>query len=261
MNGHSSSSLQRVVTIRTPENIELTYSLAGPGTRAAAYLVDLLVMYLLLSVLQNLILLVLAPVVESTTGGAAWVVGLLVIVGFVLYSGYFLVFEWLMNGQTPGKRLLGIRVIKEGGYALRFLDSLIRNLLRIVDFLPFGYGVGLASVLLTARSQRLGDLAAGTLLVHQQQVSAEVMEPAIPQAADQPELPLERLRAVPEGLINLVVHFFQVLPELGPRARQQIAGELVDLLRATSGLTPGPTQSAEAFLAAVVQQTERASRS
>ncbi|NOX56079.1 MAG: RDD family protein [Planctomycetes bacterium] len=258
MNVHSTSSLQRTVTIRTPENIELTYALAGPGTRAAAYLMDLLVMWLIASLVQNLAMVLLVPLVEAEQL-RQWVIGALIVVSFLLYSGYFVFFEWVMSGQTPGKRLLGIRVIKEGGYALRFLDSLVRNLLRIVDFLPFGYGVGLATVLVTPRSQRLGDLAAGTLLVHQEQVPVDLIGPEVPRSSEE-EFPLEKLRAVPNDVINVIVHFFQILPELGPRHRQQIAGELVDLVRLTSGLSLGRTQSAEAFLAAVIRQTEQMDR-
>ena len=89
---------------------------------------------------------------------------------FALYNGYFILLEWLLNGQTPGKRLLHIRVIKQGGYALRFFDTLLRNLLRVVDFLPLFYGVGLTSLLLTRDSQRVGDLVAGTLVVYQEPV-------------------------------------------------------------------------------------------
>lgn len=259
MNVHGTSSLQRTVTIRTPENIELTYALAGPGTRAAAYLMDLLVMWLIASFVQNLAMVLLMPLLEAPEL-QQWVIAGLIVVSFLLYSGYFVFFEWVMSGQTPGKRLLGIRVIKEGGYALRFLDSLVRNLLRIVDFLPFGYGVGLTTVLVTPRSQRLGDLAAGTLLVHQEQVSVDSIGLEVPESSEPEEFPLEKLRAIPNDVLNVIVHFFQILPELGPRHRQRIAGELVDMVRVTSGLSLGRTQSAEAFLAAVIQQTEQMDR-
>jgi uncharacterized RDD family membrane protein YckC len=164
MNDHRVPLFQRVVSIRTPENIELAYALAGPGSRAAAYVVDLLIMSVICQVLINLLAYVVM-LLFSTFGvqGGLWVSAIVTLVAFTLYNGYFILLEWLWNGQTPGKRLLHIRVIKQGGYALRFFDTLLRNLLRVVDFLPLFYGVGLTSLLLTRDSQRLGDLIAGTL--------------------------------------------------------------------------------------------------
>ena len=144
MNDHRVPLSQRVVSIRTPENIELSYALAGPGSRAVAYLIDLFLMTVVLQLLINLIaagigLLIAAAGVRSDL----WVAGIAGLVSFALYNGYFILFEWLLNGQTPGKRMLHVRVIKQGGYALRFFDTLLRNLLRVVDFLPLCTQVGL----------------------------------------------------------------------------------------------------------------------
>ena len=120
-----------------------------------------------------------------------WVSAIVGLGSFALYNGYFILFEWLLNGQTPGKRLLHIRVIKQGGYALRFFDTLLRNLLRVVDFLPLFYGVGLTSLLLTRDSQRLGDLVAGTLVVYQEPVQTESLLPDLPAS--------ERIGTAPSG--------------------------------------------------------------
>ena len=103
-----------------------------------------------------------------------WVAAIVTLGSFALYNGYFILLEWLMNGQTPGKRMLHIRVIKQGGYSLRFFDTLLRNLLRVVDFLPLFYGVGLTSLVLTRDSQRVGDLVAGTLVVYQEPVETRI---------------------------------------------------------------------------------------
>jgi len=86
---------------------------------------------------------------------------------FVITSGYFMVFEILWNGQTPGKRLVGLRVIRESGYPIRPVDAVIRNLVRIVDWLPLVYGVGVLVMLLNQRSRRLGDFASGTIVVRE----------------------------------------------------------------------------------------------
>ena len=92
----------------------------------------------------------------------------LVLVLFLLTYGYFAAFEALWNGQTPGKRSIGLRVISVSGRPVTAIDSILRNLLRIVDSIPGIYAVGLVSVFLTARNQRLGDLVAGTVVVHEQ---------------------------------------------------------------------------------------------
>ena len=249
---------QRVIRVRTPENIELSYILAGPGSRAAAYVLDFLVMTVVCQALINLIATAIGLLfVALGEDSQLWVAAISTLSFFALYNGYFIVFEWLWNGQTPGKRLLHIRVIKQGGYALRFFDTLLRNLLRIVDFLPLFYGVGLTSILLTRDSQRLGDLVAGTLVVYQEPVETESLLPDLP-APDELETPLPaaQLAAIPDEVVSLAGQYLQARGELAPRPRQEVAAELVDLIRETSGLQPRPAQSVESFLAAVVRQSE-----
>ena len=150
-------------------------------------------------------------------------------------------------------------MIKQGGYALRFFDTLLRNLLRVVDFLPLFYGVGLTSLLLTRDSQRLGDLVAGTLVVYQEPVETDSLLPDLPAPDEsEPPLPAEQLAAIPDEAISLADEYLRSRTELAPRPRQEIAAELVDLIRETSGLEPRPAQSVESFLASVVRQVEQA---
>ncbi len=93
--------------------------------------------------------------------------GLFALAVFIVMAGYYMVFEILWNGQTPGKRLLGVRVMRENGYPIRPVDSVVRNLVRIVDWLPGMYGVGVLTMLLNKRSKRLGDFASGTIVVRE----------------------------------------------------------------------------------------------
>ena len=246
-----------MITIRTPENIELTYALAGPGSRAAAYLIDFLIMMIIGQIFINLIALGLAGLL-STFGadGQLWVAAIGVLGGFALYHGYFIALEWLMSGQTPGKRLLHIRVVKYGGYSLQFFDTLLRNLLRGVDFLPLFYGVGLTSLLLTRDSQRLGDLVAGTLVVYQEPVESGLLLPDLPAVEEADLLPAGQLSAVPREAVSLAGQYLMARNEMAPRPRQELAAELVQLIHATSGLQPGPRQGIENFLASVVRQAE-----
>ena len=258
MNNHATPLGQRVLTIRTPENIELTYALAGPGSRAAAYLVDFLIMTFAGQIGVNL-LIVGASVILDGLGpeGRAWAAAIGGLLFFALYNGYFILFEWLWNGQTPGKRLLHVQVIREGGYALRFFDTLLRNLLRVVDFLPLFYGVGLVSLLLTNRSQRLGDVVAGTLVVYQDPVETDALL-AEPEPAPEAEpLPAAAVASIPADLVGIVDVYFRSKDEMVPRPRQEIAADLAALVREASGLAPRVGQSVEGFLASVLRAAGR----
>lgn len=244
------------MTIRTPENIELSYALAGPGSRAAAYFLDVLIMGAVCQVLLQVFVFVLA-LLFSTVGADnnLWVSAIVTLVGFAFYNGYFILLEWLWNGQTPGKWLVRIRVIKQGGYALTFFDTLLRNLLRVIDFLPLFYGVGLASLLMTRNSQRVGDIVAGTLVVYQEPVQTETLLPELPEA-DPAELaiPAAKLGAVPAEVISLAGEYLRARNELAPRPRQELAAEIVEIVRKTSGLEPGRGRSGEGFLISLVRQ-------
>ena len=148
--------------IETPEQINISFQKAGIGSRFYAALLDTLLLTLILLigyyVNRNFI-----SELGDTLGN--WLGALGGIIVFALFWGYYMVFEVTTNGQSPGKRALGLRVIKDRGYPIGFADSAIRNLVRVVDFLPFFYGAGLITMLLTGNWKRLGDLAAGTLVV------------------------------------------------------------------------------------------------
>ena len=149
--------------VETPENVRLVFRLAGPATRMYAYLLDLLLRIALAWGLGWLILLI-APVVSFS----ALPFGILLLLVFFLEWGYTTLFEAFWGGKTPGKHILGLRVVKVGGYPIGFFDSMLRNLLRAADFLPVFYGVGLLSTFATRRLQRLGDLVAGTVVVREE---------------------------------------------------------------------------------------------
>jgi uncharacterized RDD family membrane protein YckC len=156
--------------VATPEGIELTLRLAGPVPRALAWMIDFLLRAALVLVVSML---------AAYFGRAGW--GLVLIAAFFVEWLLPAVFEARWGGQTPGKRLLGIAVLNDDGTPLRWPGALTRNLLRAADFLPFFYGVGLIAMLANRDFKRLGDLAAGTVVVYQ----AEKIDAtrAIPQAA------------------------------------------------------------------------------
>ena len=150
------------LSIETPEQIKISYSVAGIGSRFYAALIDLALLIPVLAVGYYVIIRAILDLDESFGN---WLAALAGIATFVLQWGYYMVFEIATNGQSPGKRALGLRVIKAQGYPISFSDSAIRNIVRIVDMLPFAYGAGLLTMLLNKNWQRLGDLAAGTLVV------------------------------------------------------------------------------------------------
>lgn len=154
-----------VLTVETPEHIELKLPLAGFGPRFLALLVDNLIQAALIVIV---VLMLFAAVGLSPDTSGMFLAFILAIVAVIMVTlGYFVLFEWLWNGQTPGKRITGIRVVKRGAVPLTFVDVLLRNLLRIVDNLPSHNLIGLVSFFVTACQQRLGDLVADTVVIRE----------------------------------------------------------------------------------------------
>jgi uncharacterized RDD family membrane protein YckC len=156
--------------IDTPEQVELAYSVAGVGSRFVAVLLDSLILFAFF--FGELMALILVRATLSTPGSLSattqiWIGAIVVFIDFVVGWGYFALFEAYWQGQTPGKRVMKVRVIKDSGRQITLFEALARNLLRVVDYLPGFYLVGLITMLCNKRSQRLGDLVAGTIVVHE----------------------------------------------------------------------------------------------
>jgi uncharacterized RDD family membrane protein YckC len=231
------------LSIETPEQIALEFPLAGVGSRFLALAVDVL----LQMALGLMLLLAVGGTVSllRPTGGAAWF-GAIVIIGvFVIFYGYFMIFEALWNGQTPGKRLVGLRVLSVTGRPVHAGEAILRNLLRVVDSLPGVYAVGIVSVMVSARSQRLGDLAAGTVVVHEKGLTAPVMTvAALPAATGWTG------GGLTDAELTLVETFLQRRHELDVDVRETRAQAIADRLRARLG--PGtPPLGAEALIEAL----------
>ncbi|MFT3892383.1 MAG: RDD family protein [Anaerolineales bacterium] len=158
---------EETLDINTPENVAFGYQVAGIGSRFLATLIDtILVTLLQVIVFVTYYFIVYALDIDPMGSGSAWVAAVMGLVIFLFYWGYYIFFEMFWNGQTPGKRWTGLRVIRNDGTPITLSESAIRNLTRIVDFLPAAYGVGIITMFIDKRSRRLGDLAAGTLVVH-----------------------------------------------------------------------------------------------
>jgi uncharacterized RDD family membrane protein YckC len=173
--------------VSTPEGIELTLNLVGPVPRALAWAVDFFL---------RALVVITVVVAASYLGRAGW--GLVAIVAFIVEWLAPAWFEVLWNGQTPGKRALGIAVVHDDGTPVRWGPALTRNLLRAVDFLPFFYGLGLLAMLANRDFKRLGDLAAGTVVVYAPgRAAARALPEAAPLAPPVP-LSVEEQRVVLE---------------------------------------------------------------
>lgn len=156
----SHTAIDTAARVETPEHVVFEYRLAGPTRRALAYLIDLAIRVGLVA-----LVFVLLSLIESSTGLDGFSVGVFLVFHFALEWLYFVAFETLWSGRSPGKRVLGLRVVGQDGRSLTMLDSMLRNLLRAADFLPFGYAVGLVIMGGDPLFRRLGDMVAGTIVV------------------------------------------------------------------------------------------------
>ena len=159
--------IEETLQLDTPENVQINYELAGIGSRFLATLIDQLWL-LLIRVLVGLIGFAFVSALDFDEEATSVVGAVAVLIFFVLGWGYYIFFEINWNGQTPGKRRLGIRVIKMNGLPLSSSEAVIRNLMRIVDGLPASYGVGIVTMFFNKQARRVGDLTAGTLVIYEQ---------------------------------------------------------------------------------------------
>jgi uncharacterized RDD family membrane protein YckC len=164
------------LVIETPERVPLHFALASIGNRFIACAIDHIIQLLAAFglVIGFWMIAGFADFGDRLSNAPKWVIAILVVLIFLLMSGYFAFFEWIWNGQTPGKRWLKLRVIREDGRPIGFFEAMIRNLLRNFDMMPSPpfYSVGLISVFITDRDQRIGDLVAGTVVVREREAEA-----------------------------------------------------------------------------------------
>ncbi len=217
----------RHLIVETPESVAVTYRLAGLGSRGAAALIDtglLAVLVIAEAAMGGLFVLGLTRTLGAAAGPIVpWVIGAVIIVMFVTYWGYFIVGEVTAGGRTPGKRVMGIRVVRDDGGRVGVFDSIIRNVVRAIDLLPGTYAVGIVSVLLSPDGKRLGDLAAGTAVIEDAGGFARV-----PLAVESNER------------ISLVADYLERRDTFTPEARYQVAVALLALWAEEPGALDEP---------------------
>jgi uncharacterized RDD family membrane protein YckC len=198
------SRLDTVAAAETPEGIELQLRCAGFAARSSAYVIDMLIRVVILY--GVLLVAVLLGAVRDAV---------LYIALFVLNWLYSVVFELRAGAATPGKRALGLQVVMDNGLPITPAASFIRNLLRAVDLLPVFYGFGLIGIIFRADNKRIGDLAAGTLVVYRSAPGAPVTLPAA-----EPRAPSHHLPAAAQAA---VISFALRVPRLTPERAQELA--------------------------------------
>ncbi|MEO7453439.1 MAG: RDD family protein [Fimbriimonadales bacterium] len=207
--------MPQTIKVSTPDHIEFEYHVAGIGTRFCALALDHL--------LQSGLLLCV------TIGFAAFEIdvfydmtALMLVLIFAILFLYFLLFEWLWAGLTPGKKSVGIRVIYEDGRPLDFAGSAIRNILRLADFLPLLYGLGITTMFISHKSQRLGDMAGGTLVVVQRAVRRETYMAPTPRPSADPQPTF----GLTKDDRHAALRFLERRMELGYGPREELAVKL-----------------------------------
>lgn len=252
------------LNIHTPENVAFDYQVAGIGSRFLSTLADTLLIGLLQLVVIVTYLVILSLFgVDPSGSAAAWVTAIFILIVFVFYWGYYILFEIFWNGQTPGKRWSGLRIIRSDGTPITLSEALIRNLVRIVDILPAMYGVGVITMFVDQRSRRLGDIAAGTLVVHDrtpisiQSLSAKRDIHLRPWAMEKISLdgfPIERLT---NDDLNLIEDFLGRRDQL--THRNELAIQILNTLHTRLGLPPPSINrfEAEDMLMAIMQELQK----
>jgi uncharacterized RDD family membrane protein YckC len=224
------------ITISTPEGVELELTLAGLGSRFIALLLD--------SVIKAAVVIALWLLLSL---GGGFGVAAYSVFFFLVFFAYDVFFEVLASGRTPGKRWNGLRVVREEGQPIGLLTSAVRNAVRLADFLPAGYAIGCISILVTSKNQRLGDLAAGTLVIRERggasrpswAAQLKAPQPATAVPWDVSTITAEEVAAVRQFLDRRF--------DLAPEARARVASTLAERLRGKVAGVPDDMH-VEAFL-------------
>jgi len=254
------SYLEGPIAVETPENVVFHHRMAGLSTRGIAILIDTLVQIVAIVILV-FIGGILTFFVESLPGflrviGPGWLWAILSIFMWIVFTGYYVIFEFLWGGQTPGKRLIRIRVIKENGGPIGFYEALLRNLLRFVDAMPAIYGAGILSALVTSREQRLGDLVAGTVVVRESVLPFSDTARMRREVSDDGK-EVERLlglHRLGQGDFVLARDFLERRKQMAAGPRGELAVSLATAFAKKTGYAPPRPMPAEWFLEAILWQ-------
>ena len=256
--------------------MDIELPLAGIGSRFIALLVDYLIWGAGLLVFAVLVALILPALHVFSRISEQWAVAIVIFIIFLLNWGYFTLFEAFWNGRTPGKRVARIRVIQRSGRAIGLFESMARNLIRYVDQFPFPlHVIGVVAMFVTRQHQRLGDLAAGTLVVRDRQdepalwgeagartFTAQIFAPAPPPPEPHTAitLPSTGIAKLAPADLAVLEGFFSRRLDMSLPTRELLAQRIAAAIQAKSGLEPPPGASTETFLEATARQLRDVAR-
>jgi uncharacterized RDD family membrane protein YckC len=242
------------LNIETPEQVDLRFPIAGIGSRFLAILTDSFLQGFAISFVLFVLGLIVSAAPKTSAASAAaisstaakWVLAGTIMFYFLLYWGYYSLFEAFWNGQTPGKRLLKIRVIKDSGRQITLFEALARNLIRVIDILPGFYLVGVITMMCNREQKRLGDMVAGTIVVHERSDEQPLLShnsrtftaSLYPQPLEQTRepvaalVPADGVARLDAGDLTVIDTFFGRALDLDLEKRAEIAGKIADRMSA-----------------------------
>jgi uncharacterized RDD family membrane protein YckC len=255
------------LSIATPELVAIEFPLAGLGSRFVAILLD----YLLQALTVFFFILVLVVLLPGQAGSnvaqagnslsAKWTIAILIAIPFLLVWGYFTLFEAFWRGQTPGKRIMNIRVIQQTGRPISLFESMGRNLLRFVDWLPAFYFIGVISLFVTRRQQRLGDLISGTLVVHERPLETPLdsigssrtftlaaMSPGVVPAPRESTLPADAVARLTMADLQALEQYLARRLDVPTAAREALASKIAQSIAVKMNYSIPPGMKQETFL-------------
>ena len=270
------------LNIETPEQVALRFPVAGVGSRFLAILLDSIIQFVFYFVIGLIIYVAVgdgqtgdSPASDHMTGAEKWLVAGFILLNFLMLWGYFVLFEAFWHGQTPGKRVMKLRVLKDSGRSITLFESMTRNLLRLIDSMPSFYVVGLISMLCSRQHKRLGDFAAGTIVVHErtdeqpflahtsrtftsslqaglqaEPAAAAGLMPAarLEWAANENALPADAVAKLKPDDLHTIELFFSRALDLPPVRREALAERVAATMSGKMGIERPPSLRAEQML-------------
>src|SRR5262245_20026864 len=229
--------LDQVVDVETPEQVVFSYTIAGSGSRAAAALIDNSIIFGGIFLIFLLVQFIIGPALSLdedvralTRQAGGWAYAIILLIIFIVQWGYYVLFEALRDGQTPGKRWLHLRVVQDGGYSISFPASASRNIARILDFMPPPtYLVGLVTIAVSKSGKRAGDHLAGTIVVREA-IAPFATEPTASAPPSQAQSALTA--ALSDDELAVLERFLDRLPTLDATRAQALAVQLRARFRA-----------------------------
>src|SRR5258705_12021272 len=223
-----------ILVIETPERVPLHFALASIGNRLPACAIDHAMQAATIALMAIAFTVVAdySSIGDRLTNAPKWVYAVLILTVFLIVSGFFAFFEWLWSGQTPGKRWLKLRVIREDGRPITFFEAAVRNLLRSFDMMPAPfYSIGLISVFSSTRDQRVGDMVAGTVVIREREAETPAFAQVFATPVSDPALrrsfkPVDfvgSLNGLTESEIQVVETFLRRRWDLADVPRQWMA--------------------------------------